>query len=71
MKILIKLEINKRIPKHSHIIKVYNFYNNSYSMEYLQDYQQLSENYIETLSLHQRESVSSGENSSGSPFCSW
>jgi len=51
------LEINKRIPKHSHIIKVYNFYNNSYSMEYLQDYQQLSQNYIETLSLHQRESI--------------
>lgn len=51
------LEINRRIPKHSHIIKVYNFYNNSYSMEYLQDYQQLSENYIETLSLHQRESI--------------
>jgi len=51
------VEINRCLIEHPNIIKVYNFYDDSYSMEYLEGYKELNLNYINSLTQEQKTSI--------------
>jgi RIO-like serine/threonine protein kinase len=51
------VEINRRLFEHPYIIKVYNFYDDSYSMEYLEGYKELNLDYINSLTQEQKNSI--------------
>lgn len=51
------ININQRLLDHPNIVKVHNFYNDSYSMEYLEGYKELENTFIESLTLEQKNSI--------------
>jgi len=51
------VNINRYLLDHPNIVKVHNFYNDSYSMEYLEGYKELQNTFIESLTKEQKNSI--------------
>jgi serine/threonine protein kinase len=51
------VNINSRLFEHPNIVKVHNFYNDSYSMEYLEGYKELENAFIDALTIEQKKSI--------------
>jgi len=51
------VNFNQRLLEHPNIVKVHNFYNDSYSMEYLEGYKELENIFIDSLTKEQKSSI--------------